>query len=171
RFVFDIECVCVIGMRVVRPCLTLLAPGRALRRQRAHVEALPKQVNALQEGQALDQPADPVVDGEPGFVGRGMTVPAPPATDRFLESWGEAAFTATIGSHIGRHGRILIGLDAPTPPLPSSGGGRGRGGSKTRLDADSSRWRPARMMAQPSIARIMSMALIPSWRCTSTSGT
>jgi hypothetical protein len=122
RFVFDIERVGVIGMRVVTTRLTLLAPGRAFCGERAHVEALPKQVNALQEGQALDQPSDPVVDGEPGFVGRGMTVAAPPATDRFLESWGEAAFTATIGSHIGRHGRILIGLTAPTPTLPRERG-------------------------------------------------
>jgi hypothetical protein len=58
-------------------------------------------------------------------------VAAPPTTDRFLESWGEAAFTATIGSHIGRHGRILIGLTAPTPTLPRKRGeGAARGGLK-----------------------------------------
>jgi hypothetical protein len=67
-------------------------------------------VNALQEGQALHQPANAVMDSEPRLVGRGMTVSAPPATYRFLEGWGEAAFAAapSIGSRIGGHGRILI---------------------------------------------------------------
>ena len=45
------------------------------------------------------------------------------------------------------------------------------GWPKTRLGAGSSRWRPEPMVAHPSIARIMSTALIPSSRCTSTSGT
>src|SRR6266853_6214838 len=67
-------------------------------------------MNALQEGEALHEQADPVVDGEPGFVGRGMAVTAPPPPDCLLEGWREATFAAaaSIGSRIGRHGRILI---------------------------------------------------------------
>jgi hypothetical protein len=61
--------------------------------------------------------------GEPGFVGPGVSMATTPATHRFLEGWGEPAFaTPTIGSRIGRHGRILIGLNTPT----ATEGGRGR---------------------------------------------
>jgi len=111
-FVLDAEWVgIVVGMRVVAASLPFLPPRRALGREGADVETLSKQVNALQEGEALHQPANAVMHGEPGFVRRRMTVAAPPAPYRFLEGWGEAPFAAaaTIGSHIGRHGRILSG--------------------------------------------------------------
>src|SRR5207237_8474320 len=40
--------------------------------------------------------------------------------------WGGAAFAAaaSMGSRTGRHGRILVVLNAPTPTLPASEGGR-----------------------------------------------
>jgi len=124
RFVFDIERVVIVGMRVAGSGLTLLSPHRAFRREGADVETLAKQVNALQEGKSLNQPAHAVMDSKPGFVGRGMTVAAPPAPYRFLEGWGEAALATSpsIGSRIGRHGRILIVLNAPTPTLPRKRG-------------------------------------------------
>jgi putative NIF3 family GTP cyclohydrolase 1 type 2 len=104
-FVFDIERVGVVGMRVISTRLALLPPCRAFRCQRADVETLAKEVDALQVGQALDKPADPVVHGEPGLVGPGVPVAATPATHRFLEGWGESAVASpTVGSRIGRHG-------------------------------------------------------------------
>jgi len=114
RFVFDIERVVIVGVRVARAWFTLLTPRRAFRSERADVEALPQQMNALQEGESLHQPANAVMDSEPGFVGRGVTVAAPPAPDRLLEGWGEAtlAAAASIGSRIGWHGRILFPPDA-----------------------------------------------------------
>jgi len=125
-FVFDTEWVgIVVGMRVVAASLPFLPPSRAFGREGADVETLSKQVNALQEGEALHQPANAVMHGEPGFVGCGMTVAAPPATDRLLERWGETALAAspTFGSRIGRHGRILIPGRA-APPVSEQLGSR-----------------------------------------------
>jgi len=65
-------------------------------------------MDALEQRQALYQPADPVVYGEPGFLRWGMPVVAPPAADRLLEGWGKAAVAPAIGSGIGGHARILI---------------------------------------------------------------
>src|ERR1700694_2354242 len=82
-------------------------------------------MDALQQRQAFHQPADPVVHGEPGFAGPGVSMAATPATHRFLEGRGEPAVaTPTIGSRIGRHGWILIGLTPPTPTLPRGEAGK-----------------------------------------------
>src|SRR5438046_5041491 len=99
RLVFDVEGVVVVGMDIAHAWFTLLAPCRPFRREGADVEALPKQVNALQEREALHQPADAVVDREPRFVRPGMTVAAPPAPDRLLEGWRDRKSTRLNSSH------------------------------------------------------------------------
>ena len=48
-FVLDIEGVVIIGMRLIRAGLALPPAHRAFRRERADVQTLPKQVNALEE--------------------------------------------------------------------------------------------------------------------------
>jgi hypothetical protein len=108
--IFDVQAILVVVVELARIRITLLTPGGSFGRQGAHIQPLAKQVNALQQREALDQPADSVVDGKPGFVGRWMAVTAPPTTDCFLEGWGKTTFSASaaVGPRIRRHARILI---------------------------------------------------------------
>lgn len=55
-------------------------------------------MNALEIRQALDQPADTVVHGEPGLVCRWMPVAAAPAAYGFFETWGKAAFATALAA-------------------------------------------------------------------------
>src|SRR5437660_1287343 len=54
--------------------LILAAPRRSLGGKRADIQPLSQEMNTLQEGEALDQPADPVVHGKPGLLRRRMAV-------------------------------------------------------------------------------------------------
>src|SRR5438445_13060022 len=87
--------------------LILAAPRRSLGGKRADIQPLSQEMNTLQEGEALDQPADPVVHGKPGFLRRRMAVAAAPPTDRLLEGWGKPSLAAALDAVIGRYGRIL----------------------------------------------------------------
>jgi hypothetical protein len=100
RFVFHVEALVVFEVDTLRGRLPLPPSRRPLGRQRSDVEALAKQVNALEKGQPFDQPADPVVNREPGFMGRRMTMMASPAADRFLEGGGKATVSPTIGARV-----------------------------------------------------------------------
>jgi hypothetical protein len=90
--------------------LAFLSPRGTLRRKRPNVQALTEQVNALEVRQALDQPPDPIVHGEPGFVGRRMAVAAAPAPDGFFETWGKAAFSAVLAGAAISPGGIWLGF-------------------------------------------------------------
>jgi hypothetical protein len=85
-------------------------------------------VNALQQGQALDQPSNPVMHRKPGLIRRRMPMTAPPTTDCFFEGWGKTAFSASasasasaaVGPRIRRHERILVrigGEASQRPPI------------------------------------------------------
>ncbi|HEY9287867.1 MAG TPA: hypothetical protein VIT43_07580 [Candidatus Dormibacteraeota bacterium] len=78
--------------------LALLSSGWALGGQGPDVQTLAEQVNALQVRQALDQPTNPVMDGEPGLVGRRMAVPPAPAANGFFKAGREAAFSPAVGA-------------------------------------------------------------------------
>jgi len=100
RFVFYVEALIVFEVDAVRRRLPLSPSGRPLGRQRSDVEALTKQVNALEKGKPLDQPADPIMNRKPGFVRRGVTMTASPAADRLLERRGKATVSPTIGAWV-----------------------------------------------------------------------
>jgi len=100
RFVFHVEALVIVEASALRRRLPLLPSRRPLGRQRSDVEALAKQVNALEKGQPFDQPADPIVNREPGFVRRGVTMAASPAADRLLERRGKATVSPTIGAWV-----------------------------------------------------------------------
>ena len=98
RFVFDVD-----PTLVRNAFLALPASGRPFRGQRADVEALAEQMNALEVGEPLDQPADAVVHGKPGFARWWVSMAASPAADSLLECRGEAALGAAIGPRVCRH--------------------------------------------------------------------
>src|SRR5919201_79318 len=92
--VFDVDALIVPAVGCFR--FAFLTPRRPLGGQGSHVQALAKQMNALQVRETLDQPSDAIVDGEPGLLRRRMTMPPPPATDRLLEGWGKSTFTTLV---------------------------------------------------------------------------
>src|SRR5438445_9996769 len=98
--------------------LILAAPRRSLGGKREDIQPLSQEMNTLQEGEALDQPADPVVHGKPGLLRRRMAVAAAPPTDRLLEGWGKPSLAAALDALIGRHGRIR------DPIMPGCGSAR-----------------------------------------------
>src|SRR5438132_14083942 len=98
--------------------LILAAPRRSLGGKGADIQPLSQEMNTLQEGEALDQPADPVVHGKPGLLRRRMAVAAAPPTDGLLEGWGKPSLAAALDALIGRHGRIL------DPIMPGCGSAR-----------------------------------------------
>jgi len=100
RFVLHVEALVVIEVDAVRRGLPLTPARRPLGRQRSDIETLAKQVNALEKRQPFDQPADPIVNREPGFVRRGVTMTASPAADRLLEGWGKTPLSPMIGPGI-----------------------------------------------------------------------
>ena len=100
RFVLHVEALVVIEVDAVRRGLPLTPARRPLGRQRSDIETLAKQVNALEKRQPFDQPADPIVNREPGFVRRGVAMTASPPADRLLEGGGKATVSPTIGARI-----------------------------------------------------------------------
>src|SRR5919201_5718575 len=111
RLILDIDA----GLIVVLASLgrvPLAPPRRPLGGEGPHVKALPQQVNALQKREALHQPADAVMHGEPGFLRRRVTVAPPPAADRLFEGGSKSTFS-TIG--IACHGSDCSGLLSQAP--------------------------------------------------------
>ena len=102
RLVFDVDPVLIV-MGSAAASVVLATSRRPLGRKGADVEALPKEMNALQVGEALDQPADPVVNREPGLLRRRVAVAPAPATDRLLEGWGKPSLSAALNGRIGWH--------------------------------------------------------------------
>jgi len=100
RFVFHVEAFVVFQMDALRRRFPLTPSRRPLGRQGSDVQALAEQVNALEKGQPFDQPADPIMNREPGFVRRGVTMTASPAADRLLEGRGKATVSPTIGAQV-----------------------------------------------------------------------
>src|SRR2546428_4244929 len=98
RFVFDVETLTTVEADALRRRFSLTPSRRPLGRQGSDVEALAEQVNALEKGQPFDQPADPIMNREPGCVRRGVAVAGAPAADRPLESRGKAAVSPAIGA-------------------------------------------------------------------------
>ena len=94
RLVLDVDAA-VIPISILIGRFAFLSSCRTLGRERSNVETLPKEVNGFQERQALDQPANPVMHGKPGFVRGRMSVTAPPASDRLFEARRKAAVATT----------------------------------------------------------------------------
>src|SRR5207237_5865323 len=86
RLVFDVEAVLVVEAGLVRRRLPLTPSRRSLGRKRPHVETLTEQVNTLEEREPFHQPADPIVNREPGFLGRRVAVAAASAAGWRLEA-------------------------------------------------------------------------------------
>ena len=104
RLVFNIDAVLIVSVAAVAAGFVLATPRRSLGREGADVEPLAEEMNALQVGEALDQPADPVVDRKPGFVRRWVAMAPAPSTDGFLEGRGKTPFSAALHPRVSRHG-------------------------------------------------------------------
>ena len=115
RLVLDVDAA-LIAVSVAIRGVAFLPSCRALGGKRSNVQALAQQVNTLEVGEALDQPADPVMDREPGLVCRWMPVTPPPAPDRLLEARSKAGFaTMLVAAPVSlRGGRMSLRLVVPS---------------------------------------------------------